>query len=113
MSVRNDFELMSRVSDMAEKTQALIGAQTELALSRPDATEHLRTANLPLVFVTGREDQMTPPQPITDIGATARNAYVEVLKGLGHFALLEAPDRVARAVENGLSAVLKDDENVS
>lgn len=94
------------IVSMAQSTIDLMPDQTELAICRPDATAQLVATDLPLVFVTGAEDQMTPPGPIERIGAQARNAAVRILPGLGHFALLESPENVAKAIRSGLDEVL-------
>lgn len=107
MSTDTGSEIRNRVVSMAEQTASLINAQTELAISRPGAELDLTETRLPLVFVTGELDQMTPPAPVVRIADTAPRAHVRVLSGLGHFALLEAPDRVAAAINEGLRAVLE------
>ena len=101
MSTRPD--LMGFVADMALDTAHLITAQTELAASRPGAAEHLRDTDLPLIMVTGSRDRLTPVAQICDIAARARASHLSELDGLGHFALIEAPDRVADAIRLGLS----------
>ncbi len=98
--------LRAVVAAMAEETVHLIDAQTELAASRPGAEKALVRTPLPLVFVTGSEDRVTPPELVRSLARKARSATLKVIDGLGHFALLEAPERVADAVSQGLSEVL-------
>ena len=97
--------VQAQVISMAEDMSGHIAAQTELALARPGAVEQLKATATPLVFVTGAQDNLTPPDPIRPIAETCRRGGLYVLDGLGHFALLEAPDRVALAVADGLNAV--------
>lgn len=97
--------LQSKVARMAEVTSHTIAAQTELAASRPGAAAQLLSTALPLVFVTGTKDLLTPPGPIRAIAKTAQRAVLETPRGLGHFALLEEPDCVAIAIKQGLKAV--------
>lgn len=105
MSTAPSETLRETVIAMAETMAHLIPAQTELAASRPGAAEKLSATKLPLVFVTGTQDQLTPPDPLRPIVTRAENATLETLEGLGHFALLEAPDRMAAAILKGLNAV--------
>ncbi|WP_299610352.1 alpha/beta hydrolase [uncultured Tateyamaria sp.] len=98
--------LRSVVADMAENTSQFIAAQTELAISRPGAAEQLMATKLPLIFATGDRDQLTPPDPLRPIVPACQNATFDVLEGLGHFALLEAPDHVALAISRRLEAVV-------
>lgn len=95
----------AQVINMAEAMSGNIVAQTDLALSRPGAVEQLSAAVTPLVFITGAEDSLTPPDAIQPIAKACRHAGLYVLDGLGHFALLEAPDRVALAIADGLNSV--------
>lgn len=105
MSTATRETIKTQVASMATRMTDHITAQTQLALSRPGAAEHLVAAQLPLVFVTGGQDRLTPPDPLRPIAQACPNASFNVLNGLGHFALLEAPDRVALAIREGLDAV--------
>ncbi len=95
------------VGSMATATAQHIPAQTELAASRPGAAEALSATGLPIVFVTGSADQLTPPGALHDIVEAADRASLRILDGLGHFALIEAPDRVAGSILQGLSEVVR------
>lgn len=105
MSTKTSTALKTQVASMATRMADHIAAQTQLAISRPGATEQLMASQLPLVFVTGGQDRLTPPDRLPNIAQACPNASFNVLDGLGHFALLEAPDRVALAISEGLDAV--------
>lgn len=109
MSTDTGSDVARKVVKMAEDTLPLIESQTALAISRPDARRDLIDTTLPLVFVTGAQDRMTPPDPVVAVAGLAKRATVRVPDGLGHFALLEAPNVVAQAIRDGLEQVLKDD----
>lgn len=104
MSTAQDPEIRETVIDMAHSTTDLITAQTELAATRPGAADALVSSALPLVFVTGADDRLTPAAQIRPIAEKARSAHLSILPGLGHFALLEAPDLVAGAVRQDIIA---------
>lgn len=93
------------VASMAVETSHLISIQTELAATRPCAVDTLTASRLPLVFVTGSDDRLTPPARIRDIAERARYAAFRAPEALGHYALLEAPGRVAEAILHGLDHV--------
>ena len=112
MSTTPDPALRDTVAAMAEACMHLIAAQTELAASRPGAADGLARCDLPLVFITGAEDRLPPPDPIRNIASQAPRADLRVLAGLGHFALLEAPERVARAISDGLAAVTEESPTI-
>ena len=105
MSTSRHADLQGFVAAMAEETTHLIPAQTELAASRPGAQEELARTDLPLVFVTGAEDRMTPASRVQPIVENARLGHLSIVEGLGHFALIEDPNRVARAIRDGFGAV--------
>lgn len=104
MSTSRGAEPRETVIRMAEETRALIPAQTELAASRPGAAMPLGETDLPLIFITGEADRLTPVEHIRPIVDSAPNAHLYILNGLGHFALLEDPGPVARAIREGLAA---------
>lgn len=105
MSASKRDDLRDFVAIMAEETVELIPTQTELAASRPGAQDDLAKTELPLVFVTGSEDRLTPSNLLASIVENAQNAQLNVIDGLGHFALIEAPDQVANAIRDGLKQI--------
>ena len=105
MSASGRDGLRDFVATMAEETAELIPEQTELAASRPGAQDDLARTDLPLIFVTGSEDRLTPPSLVSTIVDTAKDAQFHVIDGLGHFALIEAPDAVAKAIREGLGEI--------
>lgn len=105
MSTAQGAEPRETVIGMAEDMARLIPAQTELAASRPGADAQLAQSDARLVFVTGAQDRLTPVAQMRGLARRAAHAHLSVLDGLGHFALLEAPDRVARAIQRGLAEV--------
>lgn len=110
MSASNREDLQEFVASMAEETLELIPAQTELAASRPGAQDDLVNADLPLIFVTGSEDRLTPSKLLSTIFENAKDAQLHLIEGLGHFALIDAPDQVARAIRNGLKEIDQNSE---
>lgn len=106
MSVDRGEKLVDTVSDMAVASADLINAQTNLALTRPGAVDVLADTELPMVFVTGSEDLKTPPDQAKKVAYAAKNGFFKGLDGLGHFALMEDPRRMASTVNDGLSHVL-------
>jgi len=108
MSTDRSDRVRAQVIAMADTTRTLIPAQTTLAASRPDATEDLRRSDLPVLFITGSKDRLTPPSLLRDIVPEMPCARLATLAGRGHFALLEDPDGMADAIRGGLAQLLSD-----
>lgn len=85
------------VLEMADTTAQHIDAQTQLALSRPGATQALRAARSPVQVLTGSEDIVMPPWQGQQAAEAAPFGQFQKLDGLGHYALLEDPAACARA----------------
>ena len=107
-SMRED--LREFVASMAEETVELIPEQTQLAASRPGAQDDLANTDLPLIFVTGTEDRLTPSNLLSTVVENVKDAQVHLIEGLGHFALIEAPDQVAKAIRSGLKEIDQNSE---
>jgi pimeloyl-ACP methyl ester carboxylesterase len=107
MSTSSREDLRDFVASMAEETAELIPAQSELAASRPGARDDLAKTDLPLIFVTGSADRLTPSNLLSTLVEDAKDAQLHRVEGLGHFALIEAPDQVARAIRNGLKEIVR------
>lgn len=110
MSASKREDLRDFVASMAEETRELIPEQTELAASRPGAQDDLANTDLPLIFVTGSEDRLTPSNLLSTIVENAKDARLLTIRGLGHFALIEAPDQVAKAIQDGLKEIGQNSE---
>ena len=110
MSASNRDDLREFVASMAEETAEHIPAQTDLAASRPGAQDDLANTDLPLIFVTGSADRLTPSKLLAKIVENAKDAQLHLIEGLGHFALIEDPDQVATAIRNGLKEIDQNSE---
>ena len=67
--------------------------------ARPLA-ERLKGTSTPLLLVTGANDPLAPADELRAILAVRRDAELLELPGIGHYALLEDPPRLARALRD-------------
>ncbi len=67
--------------------------------ARPLA-ERLSKTSMPLLLVTGARDPLAPADEIRAILATRKDATFLVLPGIGHYALLEDPPRLATTLRD-------------
>lgn len=69
-----------------------------LACDAFDLMNDLRRIEQPTLLVTGADDKLTPPKYATYLGDHMEHAQVVLVPGAGHYVMLEAPERVARAI---------------
>lgn len=93
--------LLDQVVVMAREEACNIDAQTTLAITRPGALSTLRNCRVPVILVTGTEDQQAPPELALEAAQTAPKATLQLVRGLGHFGLLEDPAAMAKAICEG------------
>jgi len=77
----------------AFETKVLVG-YTRAMMQRTNKTDLLHSALFPILFVAGPEDIAAP---LTDIQAQATvpiKSYLEVIEGVGHMGMLEAPQEM-------------------
>jgi pimeloyl-ACP methyl ester carboxylesterase len=93
---------LGRYAEAAAKragTEGIAWALEAMA-RRPDRTEVVRQLKVPLLVLHGAEDQFVPVERARTLAGLATNSrYVEI-DGVGHATPLEAPDRVAEALND-------------
>jgi 3-oxoadipate enol-lactonase len=89
--------VQARLRTMLEEQpyEGLIAAQRAMA-DRPDRTEVVRRARLPVLVVAGEHDAFAPLPLPTAMADAAADGQFEVIAGVGHTMPLESPDHVAR-----------------
>jgi len=73
-----------------------------LACNEFDVMARLGGIAIPTLVVCGEEDRLTPPKYAEFLRDGIPGARLERVAGAGHMVMLEAPDRVARAVRSFL-----------
>ncbi len=86
------------ILDMANMSASYIAAQTQLALTRPNALAALSRTQAPVMVLTGTEDLMAPMAQGQAASDAAPNGRFASLQGLGHYALLEDPELCAQSL---------------
>jgi pimeloyl-ACP methyl ester carboxylesterase len=81
--------------------QSPVGVAGALAAlrDRPDATRDLADVDVPATVLVGALDAITPPAEAEKVAQAIRGAKLITVEGAGHLSALEAPDRVATAIE--------------
>jgi pimeloyl-ACP methyl ester carboxylesterase len=82
---------------------ATIGWAQRAMAARPDSTELLAGIGFPVLVVVGENDTVTPPAAARQMAATAPEAELVELPGVGHLSPAEDPAGFADAVLGWLS----------
>jgi pimeloyl-ACP methyl ester carboxylesterase len=69
-----------------------------LRLGRANAWRMARSVRVPSLVVWGDRDRLVDPTLAPRLAATLPDARLQVQPGVGHLAMLEAPEATARAV---------------
>jgi pimeloyl-ACP methyl ester carboxylesterase len=92
----------------AEGLRALDPAVTHgdfLACDAFDVLARLPEIRAPTLVVCGTEDQLTPPKYARHLCDHIAGARLEMVPGAGHMVMLEAPGRVAGAIDGFLAGI--------
>ena len=89
---------LEAIFQMADASADRIDAQTQLALTRPDALSTLAKARMSVLSLTGSHDSSAPPSQGLAAAQATPNGQFHSLEGLGHFALVEDPNACASAL---------------
>jgi pimeloyl-ACP methyl ester carboxylesterase len=83
---------------------ALIGYNRAM-MKRPDRSHVLKNSRVPVLFIIGEEDQAVSPADALEQSSFPAVAQVEMIKGIAHMGMLEAPEQVQLAVSDFLKLV--------
>lgn len=99
-------QIRALVVDMAQGLGLdVLGAQVEAALMRADSRPRLAALQMPVLLICGEEDETCTVEMHREMARAIPGAAFTVLPDAGHFALLEAPDRVAAEVSAWLDRI--------
>lgn len=102
----DDADLRAALAAMAARTSGeTFAAQEQLACARGDKRDRLAALAMPALVLAGAEDQLCPPAMQHELAEGLSDAELVLLDRVGHFAPLEAPDRVAAHVSTWLARV--------
>ena len=92
------------ILDMAEE-HGLAGfeAQSEALAGRPDLGPALSQLTCPVLILGARQDVLCPPQVQWNMHEECAHAHLVMLEDCGHFAVLEKPAEVSKALLNWLA----------
>jgi pimeloyl-ACP methyl ester carboxylesterase len=74
----------------------------EAMMQRPDRTEILRKATVPVLFIMGKYDAAVPVEDGLKQCHLPEKSYIHILRHSGHMGMLEEPDKSNLALENFL-----------
>jgi pimeloyl-ACP methyl ester carboxylesterase len=74
----------------------------EAMIQRPDRTELLRKATVPVLFIMGKYDTAVPPEDSLKQCHLPEKSYIHILNNSGHMGMLEEPEKCNQALEKFL-----------
>ena len=98
-----DAAVFEQILAMIErKTPEVFEAQIEALLARPDASDTWRGIACPTLLLCGRQDAWSPLSRHAQMHAMLPSAQLVVIEDAGHFAMMEQPAAVSRALADWL-----------
>lgn len=86
----------STIESLIEATKQfdapILVAYTKAMMERPNQTQLLSTVAFPILFIAGPEDIAAPLTDVQTQATLPNKSYLEVMDGVGHMGMLEAPD---------------------
>lgn len=92
-----------------DRAAASLTARSVLTRS-PGLAHVLPRIRPPLTILMGAEDRLYPPEAMRPLAACAPNARIEIIDECGHLAPLEAPEQMASAIRNLVTAGPRDEQ---
>jgi pimeloyl-ACP methyl ester carboxylesterase len=74
-------------------------------IARPDRSDLLRNAKVPVLMVAGTEDKAAPIEDIINQASIPSICHFHILQQTGHMGMLEAPDNLSIILLNFIAAV--------
>lgn len=81
-----------------QSTESIIAA-LEAMITRQDHGDTMRHIACPVQFIIGTEDKIVDPGPVLRASMWPEVSDVQLLHGVGHMGMLEAPETAAQAIE--------------
>ena len=96
-------DYLTAVIEQASLDGALGGAK--VLANRPDSTETLKSVEVPVLVIVGREDTVYPVAIAQAMADAAPNGTISVIDGAAHAAVFEKPDEAAQAMLDFLAGL--------
>jgi len=84
---------------MSSASMAGVVAALAAMAARPDSSETVRTAMVPILTIAGDADSITPPADAERMASIAHDGTLEIIAGASHLSNVERPEQFNRCVE--------------
>ena len=104
---RADFVARTVAARTGPRREDVVQAIEQLVdgvLAAKPLAERLKGTSMPLLLVTGARDPLAPADELRAILGARPDAALLEMPGIGHYALLEDPPRLARALRDFFAA---------
>ena len=96
-------DYLAAVVEQASLDGALGG--TNVLAGRPDSTDTLKSVEVPVLVIVGREDTLYPVAISQEMADLAPNGEIAIIEGAAHAAIFEKPDEAAQAIQDFLAGM--------
>ncbi|WP_346897968.1 alpha/beta hydrolase [uncultured Roseibium sp.] len=108
----DDRDLMDKLRAMVLRANAKIHeGHIQALVGRPNATSYLKDLNCPILLIAARQDRWSPIAQHEEIEAATKNSELAIIEDAGHFAPVERPEDVVKAVTDWLGRTFGDAYN--
>ncbi|HQZ51522.1 MAG TPA: alpha/beta hydrolase, partial [Chitinophagaceae bacterium] len=74
----------------------------EAMIQRPDRTEILKKATIPVLFIMGKHDNAVPVKDMLEQSHLPKKSYIHMLQQSGHMGMLEETNKCNQMLEQFL-----------
>ncbi|MBA4258406.1 MAG: alpha/beta hydrolase [Chitinophaga sp.] len=98
--------IIEQLIDQSKKFESpILAGYTRAMMNRPDRSTVLASANFPILFIAGPEDIAAPLKDVQEQATLPNKSYLNILDGVGHMGMLEAPHEMNNHLTNFIQLV--------
>ncbi|HEY9076849.1 MAG TPA: alpha/beta fold hydrolase [Anaerolineaceae bacterium] len=99
-------EIQERIREIIQDTEPEVIAGALIAMAeRPDQTDLLADLNVPVLFIAGSDDLLSPPALNQQMHAAIPGSLYFEISGAGHMPMMEAPAETSRALRYWIDVI--------
>jgi pimeloyl-ACP methyl ester carboxylesterase len=101
----NPASVQAQIDSLSNYSAAALVSYLEAMMQRPDRTEILRKAAVPVLFIMGKYDNAVPLEDGLKQCHFPEKSYIHILQLSGHLGMLEEPENSNRILDEFLQEI--------